>query len=521
MSDNRLLLVKCITLLYRESMIVDKADNSSDLVRTVIEGIKLPELSLSLNQDREHLMALKETALYMCSNSIDTTYEKDEILQRLKLNCNHDEKLYEALSQGIEKDMDEGSLKRTVFSIRKFINDSFREQATVDLFTKAATDLKFNRDKIKDVRNYVKEFSIKLEPYQIESNRKDPAIVGSVDIGDTSGMSEVFNEVKETDNATALLKTGWQGFNRMAEGGIRRGETITVAALPHNNKTGTTLTLFGQIAVHNDPVMINPAKKPLLLRISFEDSLMQNVQFLYQMFYENEFKAKPDFKAVTASQMAEYVKKRMESRGYHVKLMRVNPSEWTYKDIQNTVLELEANGYEIHVLALDYLTMIPTTGCESGPTGHDIKDLYKRMRNFCSARKIAMITPHQLSTEAKRMMRDGATDFVKKLPGGGYYTGSAGVDNEIDLETFIHIERLNGRAYLTFQRGKHRGINNTPDKCKYFVLPFPEDGRPILDDVNGPDTTCSKVGGGPVNSPDENPFWSFVPSADGIVTSEI
>jgi hypothetical protein len=119
MSDNRLLLVKCITLLYRESMIVDKADNSSDLVRTVIEGIKLPELSLSLNQDREHLMALKETALYMCSNSIDTTYEKDEILQRLKLNCNHDEKLYEALSQGIEKDMDEGSLKRTVLSIRR------------------------------------------------------------------------------------------------------------------------------------------------------------------------------------------------------------------------------------------------------------------------------------------------------------------------------------------------------------------------------------------------------------------
>ena len=29
------------------------------------------------------------------------------------------------------------------------------------------------------------------------------------------------------------------------------------------------------------------------------------------------------------------------------------------------------------------------------------------MRNFCSARKITLLTPHQLSTEAKQLLRDG------------------------------------------------------------------------------------------------------------------
>ena len=385
MTDPRLLLVKAITLMYRESLIADKTENSADLVRTVLDGIKLPETSLTLNHDREHLMALKDTALYLCSSPLEQVHDRDELLQRLKVNCNSDEKLYEALAQGIEKDMEESALKRTVLSIRKYINDSFRENELVALVSKAYKDLNFGKEKIKDIRSFVRDFSVKLEPYQIEASRKDPAIVGSVDIGDTSGLSDVFEEVKEMDDMTSMLKTGWQGMNRMLGGGFRRGETVVVAALPHNNKTGSTLTLFKQMAIHNKPVMINPAKKPLMLRISFEDSLLQNVQFLYQNLYENEHSVKANLKDVTARQMAEYVQPKVQANGYHVKMMRVNPSEWTYKDIQNTVLELEANGYEIHVLALDYLTMISTTGCESGPAGHDIRDLYKRMRNFCSA----------------------------------------------------------------------------------------------------------------------------------------
>ena len=208
--------------------------------------------------------------------------------------------------------------------------------------------------------------------------------------------------------------------------------------------------------------------------------------------------------------MSDYVKDKLQINGYHIKMMRVNPSDWTYKDIQNTVLELEANGYEVHVLALDYLTMIPTTGCETGPMGHDVRDMYKRMRNFCSARDITLITPHQLSTEAKMLMRDGHTDFVKKMPGGGFYTSCKSVDNEVDLETFIHIEKLNGRSYLTIQRGKHRGVNDTPEKDKYIVLPFPEEGRPILDDVSSEEEiTLSKVGGGRINTPEEVPFFAF------------
>lgn len=508
--DNRLLLVKCITLLYRESMIADKTENSADMVRTVLESIKLPELSITLSHEKEHLAALKETALYMCSNPVDTTYEQNDLLQRLKVNCSHDEKLYEAFADGISKDMDEGSLKRTILSIRKFISDSFRETASIKLFTTASNQLRFEREKIKDLREFYREFAGKLEPYLIEATRKDPAVVSSVDIGDTSSLSEVFEEVKQMDNQTGLLRTGWQGLNQMLQGGFRRGEQWVLPALQHKYKTGFTLSLFKQLAIYNTPVMIDPKKKPLLLRISFEDSILSNLQFLYENLYLNEHGGeKPNIKDVTTAQMAAYVKEKMQATGYHVKMMRVNPSDWTIRDLQNTILELEANGYELHVCMIDYLPMLPTTGCEDGPSGHALRDLYRRTRNFFSARKILMLTPHQLSTDAKQLIRDGMSNFVQQLPGKGYFAGSKQIDQEVDGELYLHIEKVNGRAYLTVQRGKHRGVGIIPDSDMYMVLPFPENTS-IPDDLLGTPIHSRKVGGGPVGSAEETPFWSYV-----------
>jgi hypothetical protein len=193
--------------------------------------------------------------------------------------------------------------------------------------------------------------------------------------------------------------------------------------------------------------------------------------------------------------------------------MYINPSLWTYRDICNKIIELESEGYEVHMVMMDYLIKIPTTGCDQGVAGTDILNLYERINNFMGARNIAFITPHQLSTDAKMMIRDGRTDFVKELVGRGYYMKSKQIDQVVDLEIFIHIEKVNGKSYLTIQRGKHRIIEQTPDEFHYCVLPF-QDAKlfacGILDDINGPDSTATKVGGGPIGSADQIPFWENI-----------
>ena len=106
------------------------------------------------------------------------------------------------------------------------------------------------------------------------------------------------------------------------------------------------------------------------------------------------------------------------------------------------------------------------------------------------------------------LIRDGRTDFVRELVGKGYYDGCKTIDNEVDMEIFIHIEKMNGRAYLTVQRGKHRINGITPLEHQYAILPFQQKGC-ILDDLNGADSTRTKLGGGPIGSKDETPFWDL------------
>jgi hypothetical protein len=386
--DSKLLLVKSVTLLYRESLLPNKTENSADLVRTVLESIKVSDVNLTINKERDTLLALKATALEMCENPSDHDYEKGDLLQRLKLNCFDDDSLYESFVQGIEPELNEASLKRSVINTRKTLNNHFREQQIGEIVSEHANEFRYHRDKIKSLTTWVSSLVSRLEPYQVSVAAKDPAVVTDIDIGDEKSVKEVFEEIRSTSSGEMILKLGLQDMNRMFQGGIRRGECGVIGALQHNFKTGISLTIFKQIALYNKPWMLDPSKKPLLLRISFEDDTTLNIQFLYQSLKENETGKKvilsEDVTEEQIEEMSAYIKQRLQVNGYHVKLMRVDPSKWTYMHLQNKILELEADGYEIHLCMVDYLAMLPTTGCSIGPMGSDVRDMFRRMRNFMS-----------------------------------------------------------------------------------------------------------------------------------------
>lgn len=504
--DNRLLLVQSVTLLYRESLISGKTENSSDLVRTVLEQIKLTELNLTINHEKDILVSLKQTAMEMCNNPSDHQYEAVDLLDRLRMNCGSDDKLYDSLVRGIEPELAEASIKKSVINLRKSINGHFKDQKIREILNKASYTFNQQRETIKNVNQFIGELCGTLEPFQLDSSSKDPAIISDVDTSNLKDITNVFTTIKDEADGTSILKTGWQGFNRLLDGGFRRNEQWVFGALQHNYKTGFSLTLFKQIALYNVPQLTDPKKKPLLLRISFEDALTLNFQFLYQSLKENETGEKANIYDISDEEMAEYVQKALAVNGYHTRFMHVNPSLWTYRDICNKIIELESEGYEVHMCMVDYLLKLPTTGCDQGPMGHDIRNMFERIHNFMAARNILFITPHQLSPDAKMMVRAGQLDFVKGLVGGGYYSGSKQLDQVVDGEVFFHIEKVNGKSYLTIQRGKHRKIEQTPQENLYMVLEFGEVGIP--DDLNKKDTTRRKPGGGFINSGEEVPFWA-------------
>lgn len=489
--DSRVVLAKIITLIYRESVVNEKQIKSTDFIKSVLDTIKTDTRDAinfnGINKTKE----LKDFCIELLNDSGDI--EKDILLQRLRIVLENDEKLLNAIEQSILPDYDEASNKRVITSYIKYLNNYYKEYLITTIVEKASIDLKFNRSSITNLNEYIANMIGQLEPLQTSNTIKDPAVLGEVDLSDEKGLNEVLSEMKNNIDGTIVLKTGWQALNRMIQGGFRRGEFVEIPALQHKYKTGFTLSLFAQIARLNTPSMINPQKKPLLLRISFEDVLTDNIQFLYQYLrhHDGDHFSIDELKTISTSQMSQYIKEKLSATGFNIKFMRVDPTQWTYKDICNKIIEFEAQGYEIQLLMLDYLALVPTTGCTTGPAGVDRRDQFRRIRNFCQPKKITVITPHQLSTEAKQLIRNGVPEanFVKEVAEKGYTEGSKQLDQEVDLEIYIHLFTQNKKAYLSVQRGKHRIPTVIDVDDKYFILPFPNRNVPILEDINTEDSS--------------------------------
>ncbi len=506
--NNRLLLVKGITLLYRESQLSGNNENSAELVREIISSVKLPEVNVGIDRERDILEGLKETALFMCDTPADHRHDPSDLLERLRVITGEDTGLYETFKDSIEDEMDEAKLKRRCLDARRALRNHLSESKVGKFLGDASYKWKFEREKIPDVKKFVAQIVSELEPYQVDNDTKDPAVIGAVSLSNIDQVKGVYEQIAQQAEGKGILKTGFQGMNRLLDGGFRRGEEWVMGALQHNYKTGLSLTLYRQIAMYNEPVLTVPTKRPLLLRISFEDSLLLNFQSLYSQLWQNEYGEIPNLMGLSVDHLAEYTQRKMNVMGYETHLLHVNPSLWSYRDICNYVLKLEAEGNEIHMCMVDYLLKVPTVGCDQGPHGHDIRNMYERIRNFMESKGITFITPHQLSTDAKMLKRAGQTELVKQMVGGGFYAGSKQIDQVVDGEIFQHIETVNNESFLTIQRGKHRKIAQTPLEHQYIVLPFTKGGC-ILDDINGPDSTRKKVGGGPIGSKDETPFWEF------------
>jgi len=493
--DNRLLLVKSITLLYRESQLIIKTMNSSDLVKTVVESIAIADVGLGISSERDILMHLRDTAIEMCQNPLDYEYSVDDLLQRLKLNCGEDSRLYEILAQGIETPKTESQIKRTVANLQRSLHNFFREQQINEVLNKASYQFKFHRDKITDVNTFISDLMSQLEPLQSVYQGRDPAVMTDIDIGDVSSLTRVFENIQEQTTDKGMLKTGWQRVNAMLNGGFRRGEFVCVPALQHKYKTGFTLSLFKHFAIHNVPYMLDSSKKPLLLRISFEDDIELNIRFLYQALKMDESHDDALNLNIDVAEMSAYIKARLQVNGYHVKMIRVDPSQWTYKHICNKVLELEAQGYEVHVLMIDYLSKLPRTGCmSSGPSGTDLRDMYSRMRNFCAARKTLCITPHQLSTDVKGLIRTGLPEdrLLKEIAWKGYFESSKQLDQEYDVGLYVHLFKHNKESWLSIYKEKHRGQVTAEDDV-HALYRFPKMKLPIADDLLGEDTAFMKL----------------------------
>lgn len=507
--DVKALLAKCISLLFREGQSGEN-DLSKQLVLDVITTLKINSNDISGTDSTVN--ELKNVVLNIVSKEHPTPY--NDLIQHIRIACSSDVVLFESIQDNISFQLDEDELKRTILSYRFELNKYLKEKKATMLLDKMTFDLKFNRDKIGDLNQYMSSNLNGIIDLVNYSGEEIPGIICEVDLSDIDAVAEQFELIRKENDGSRTIKMPWQAMNRMTRGGLRLGQLTTVGGLAHNNKTGVSLSMFISGCIFNNPknLQTDQKKKPLMLLISFEDDMLIVLFNLYILLKENLENVKitdEDKQRLSSREAAEYVYKKLSDTGYDIRIIRADSSTWSYAEIQSCILQFESQGYEIHLTLIDYLNLANKNGLSHSRADADIQELFRRTKNFFAAKNIALLTPVQLSPDAMELKRQGNKMLAMQISDGSYYEGCRGLSREPELELFVDIVKDNGRKYQTFARGKHRGQNDTPEEHKFFILEFQKIGG-LRWDVNGTDTSLSKFGSvRNAEGEEEGAFWDI------------
>ena len=483
------ILIKSITLIYRELLVnrIDKGtDFSIEIVGSILKIINKDNSENSSLGTNVIILDSLTSFLHKLINNIDT-YSEEDILDNITTILKDDKNLLETVLTTLNKDLESAALKRSVVSLRLQLKNTITEFNIVKKVFSFVHEIKSNP--YTNIMANTKDLVLNLDLLTISTGDTIPGIIADINTKDST-MTEVLKTAKALSDGTGTFKFGFREFNTMTQNRVKRGDSILIPALQHEYKSGLTQSLFMQIPMYNIPKDINPkmeeGKIPLVLYISFEDDPEVFAGFMYKYLYCAEHKTLPDLSNITPEDMQNYIHQKLSVNGYETKMLRVNPSEWTYKELFSYILLLESQGYDIHAVIIDYLVKMDVTGCV-GKGGTEYRDLWDRCRQFFSVKKILFISPHQMSTEAKQLVRNGTNklNLVKEVVSKGYTELSKQIDQVVDIEICIAKALMNKKWVLTMMIGKHRGAEIIPDEQKYQILRFPL-GMPIPPNVDDP-----------------------------------
>ncbi len=307
--------------------------------------------------------------------------------------------------------------------------------------------------------------------------------VERIDFSNKESIQKSLQLYKERE-VTNVMKTGLQGLNRMLgkRGGFALGESVCIYALLHNFKSGLLMTIARGLVCYNKPP-VNLKGIPTVLFISLENEANRNMMWLYKTAYEN-LKMAPAGE-VSDEEIVEFVHEYYNRRGYKLFIERWAGNKFGYEEYIELIESYEAQGHSIVAAIVDYANKMKKESRRGEGKREDllVTELFENICTYSKTRGITFITAHQLNREAMRLLLIEKTNSVKKFS-AAFAANSIGASQEIDLELFIHLEKnQHGQKFLTMQRGKHRYVDDTPEKHQYCAYMFSKFG--IGDDLEG------------------------------------
>lgn len=463
--NDLLVLVKILSALYQAKKLKD-----NNLITELVETLEeLPKPNPDVfQQDKATRESIRATIEWLLKQPNDEPIIKSLLMQRVELFCKNDESLKKTIEAGLEDCADDELTRKLVYKHVTEVRMSGETEAFQKKFKAAIRDFYFkelHEMKKEDWGNLVD--MIQERQNEIYEERQSE-IVHTITSGTPESFFDIIEMAKKENSKQGILRLGLQALNKALspDGGLRRSKMYLINALTNRGKSLTMAHILFSVGMYNEPLLRNKAKIPTLLMDSSEDTMDLIIMRMYKLAIESEGAYDKAFQTSEKEDIVQTIINCFKRNGWFLIVNQIEANKDSMQHMFDRVRALEMKGHEIIWYGYDYLGLVPIDKIPGESKSDKLQILFRRVRSFMIARGICFVTPHQLSPEAKKMLKEADDEsevyFAREAAGKSLTETSTKITNEVDVEITIHVAKTNTRNYWTFCIGKQRGEGCDP-----------------------------------------------------------
>lgn len=484
--NDLLVLVKLLTAMYQAKKLKDV--NLVAELTEILEELPAPPPDV-LVQDKNIRESIRAAIHWLLTQQDDDPLIKSLLMQRVVLFTKNDDSLKKIIEEGLEEMESEVLARKLIYKQITEIRMNSEDEAFQKKFKQKIKDFVY-----KDLAEMKREdWSNLMDMIQDKVNssfgERQSEIVVSVNTAKPESFFDIIEMAKKENSRDGILMTGIQGLNQGLEpdGGFRRGKMYMLEALTNRGKSFGMAHITASVGLYNKPMLRNAAKIPTILFESSEDTMDLVIMRMYKLACTIEFNAESDFQTADTANIVDTIANCFKKNGWYLVMNQIEAYKDNIANMFARVRRLELQGHEIIFYGYDYLALQNIDKVPGESKSDKLQLVYRRVRSFTTARGICFVTPHQLSPEAKKLLKElddeSEVYFAREVAGKSMTETSTKITNEVDGVICIHVAKTAVKNYFTGAIGKQRGEGCSPEK-RFFIY----DIDPVFGlkhDING------------------------------------
>lgn len=274
---------------------------------------------------------------------------------------------------------------------------------------------------------------------------------------------------------TQFLQTGWQGMNKMLNGGFENSRVYNFIGATGGFKSGLLLNLMKSIKMYNKGKgHKDPNKRPTILFISQENNIWETILRIFGIFGTTK-----NIRDFTPDEINKILSKGgftcvQDEQDIDIEFRYYGNADIGVADLRGICEELDNTGREVICIIQDYIERLRPPVMTSDRR-NQLFDVSNQLHDLAIDLDIPILTGSQFNKDGvatiEEMQNSNKADIGKSV-GSKNISESFGMLKNIDVNIGIVIEYDSDeeRFYLSFRKLKFRGADDM--SIDYFLQPF-------------------------------------------------